>query len=214
MKRTKNAERKSEANEERLAKTWKALIQQYRAKSYGLSGDELEFLDLIERRISRPDPKSAFSHPLHVLAHCVSIGLYPPPETLVSIATAFNRYLKGTDEISLEEAFFGPAKRRVGNHSARQRRQLSDMSWQIPMMWLVDNVGLSQTMAAEIIAESRDVDPQSLARQYRTFKREVELERRHRGLVSISIDASDIWDKMRGSLRTKSMLNSPRKSRK
>lgn len=60
-------------------------------------------------------------HPLRVLFRCVSYGRYPPPELLMAMRRAFDEYLAGGGNLTLEEAFFGKSQRRAGNYAQRDK---------------------------------------------------------------------------------------------
>jgi hypothetical protein len=58
-------------------------------------------------------------NPLSSLNDCIEVPRYPPFEVIVAIAEAFNIYIAAQGKLTLEDAFFGPTKRGVGNYAAR-----------------------------------------------------------------------------------------------
>lgn len=51
-----------------------------------------------------------------VLNTYFDMGVYPPPELLLTIGDMFQTYYHCKGKVSLEEVFFGKSKRGVGNH--------------------------------------------------------------------------------------------------
>lgn len=49
----------------------------------------------------------------------------PAPEVLIAISGAFQIYMLAGGQLELEDLFFGPAKKGVGNYSARTRKPKS-----------------------------------------------------------------------------------------
>ena len=76
--------------------------------------------DYEERFFRRDIDEGLTETPLETFMACLLNGYYPPPEILFSIYGCFERYIGFKGKISLEEAFFGPKKRGVGNWSARK----------------------------------------------------------------------------------------------
>lgn len=60
--------------------------------------------------------------PLEVFMYCVESGFYPPPEVMFSLLNAFQYYFSSEGEVELEEAFFGPKTKRLGNYSAKKAK--------------------------------------------------------------------------------------------
>jgi len=52
----------------------------------------------------------------------LEIPRYPPIEVLVTIADAFDIYMAAGGALTLEDVFFGPAKKGVGNYAARKAK--------------------------------------------------------------------------------------------
>ncbi|MBV1959879.1 MAG: hypothetical protein KUG53_04010 [Pseudomonadales bacterium] len=64
----------------------------------------------------------SFESPLKAYLYYVDSGFFPPPEILLSVMQCFNIYYRSEGELSLEEVFFGPDKKWVGNESAREHK--------------------------------------------------------------------------------------------
>ncbi len=60
--------------------------------------------------------------PIESLGYWLDIPRYPPLEVLVSIAEAFEIYMVAGGELTLEDVFFGPTKKGVGNYAARKKK--------------------------------------------------------------------------------------------
>jgi hypothetical protein len=58
--------------------------------------------------------------PLALLFLHVGFGLYPPPELLLTLNDAFDKYMDGCGKVDLESVFFGNLKTRVGNYAGRR----------------------------------------------------------------------------------------------
>lgn len=61
--------------------------------------------------------------PLDELHNLLDYPLTPPPELLMTIDSMYKNYLVHEGEITLEDAFFGPLKKGVGNHAARKANE-------------------------------------------------------------------------------------------
>ena len=81
-------------------------------------------------RVPIPDYKrvefEAADHPLRVLFRSLVHGRYPPPELLVAMQRAFQAYLDARGQMTLEEAFFGPAVKRAGTYAERSAKAERD----------------------------------------------------------------------------------------
>ena len=89
--------------------------------------------------------------PLSALFGYVSVGLFPPPELLLALNDAYESYLGAGGEKTLEEAFFGPVKKRAGNYSRRaeKRRRDLDIAFHVASL---NSDGLSDERAGENVA--------------------------------------------------------------
>ncbi|MGF1756647.1 hypothetical protein L4D76_01605 [Photobacterium sagamiensis] len=61
--------------------------------------------------------------PLESLNDCLERPRFPPIEVLSAINEAFQIYMLAGGKLELEDVFFGPRKRGVGNYSARCRKE-------------------------------------------------------------------------------------------
>lgn len=120
---------KSKKNEDVLANpnTWEFVRQQRRRLT--VTETQHPFLEGLEhtwQKISsdygqlfqREEDEKFASTPLKALGCLVDMGFYPPPEILLSILACFELYYSSGGEIELEDVFFGPRKRGVGNNAA------------------------------------------------------------------------------------------------
>lgn len=64
--------------------------------------------------------------PVESLQFWRSLPSYPPPEVLMAIEDAFAVYFRAEGRLSLEEVFFGPVKKGVGNYAARKAAENQD----------------------------------------------------------------------------------------
>lgn len=60
--------------------------------------------------------------PVEALPGWFEYPRYPPPEVYIAIVQCFEIYFKAQGKLSLEDVFFGPAKKGVGNLAARKER--------------------------------------------------------------------------------------------
>lgn len=60
--------------------------------------------------------------PFESLDTCIEASRYPPMEVLVTLNDALKMYFWGKGKLSLEDVFFGPEKKGVGNYAARKAR--------------------------------------------------------------------------------------------
>lgn len=63
------------------------------------------------------------NYPIESLSNWLEIPRYPPIEVLAAISEAFDIYMLAGGDLSLEDVFFGPTKKGVGNYSARKARE-------------------------------------------------------------------------------------------
>ncbi len=61
--------------------------------------------------------------PLGSLGYCLERPRFPPIEVLSAINEAFQIYMLAEGKLELEDVFFGPRKRGVGNYSARCQKE-------------------------------------------------------------------------------------------
>lgn len=140
-----------------------------------LDGLEMRWQELEHRFADsnrREDLPRTSAHPLSALFYYVEAGFYPPPELLLALLDAWEVYLAARGEISLDEAFFGPAKKKAGNYSrqAASRLQKYVLSMQ---MHSLRRQGFSKLKAAEKISETLGgrMEPETIARITRPIQR-------------------------------------------
>lgn len=92
-----------------LNQSWELLSEFY---SEGFDGE----------LIIRSDDERTSETPIGAFRYYIEMGFYPPPEILMAIADAFEMYFKTSGKLSLEEAFFGPEKKWVGNKAVRKAK--------------------------------------------------------------------------------------------
>ena len=111
---------------------------------------------------------------LSSIFYYLEFGFYPPPELLLLLHERFDVYMAGEGDVSLEEAFFGPPHRKVGNYAARRR---SNGLYGFSSFHLLQGKkqGFSQHEIAEKFIEENKlhVEPESLLRAVRRKKKKV-----------------------------------------
>lgn len=143
-----------------------------------------EFLN-IERADRRGE------NPLEYLDEALEIPRYPPVEVLATISEAFQIYLAARGSLSLEDVFFGPVKKGVGNYSARKARNKIYLDFQmflqiknvscfrrdLPKLSIEEvaidyiNGGIEALFIDKTDEENEYVDPDSFLRGFRRWKK-------------------------------------------
>jgi hypothetical protein len=120
--------------------------------------------------LNRDDLSSVSKNPIGALCYMVEMGIYPPPELLLTLVDCFNLYKDGGGTVELEEIFYGPVSKRVGNHAARFRKGLDFMGFGMELL-SANKRGLSNIKVAEsyVLKNGLDVDPESLLRSFRRW---------------------------------------------
>lgn len=120
--------------------------------------------------LNRDDLSSISESPIGALRYMVEMGVYPPPELLLALVDCFNFYDSGSGVVELEEIFYGPRKRGVGNHAARFKKKLDFMGFGMELH-TASIKGVSAIKAAEgyVLKHGLDVDPESLLRSFRRW---------------------------------------------
>lgn len=118
--------------------------------------------------VKRDEDEKTANNPLSSLCFHVELGFYPPPEILLAICDALSAYKASQGQMSLEEAFFGPPKRKAGNYA----RQFARDIWKLSLYMEFDRLirdGLTKAKAAEILSEKRqgNPSPETIARMIR-----------------------------------------------
>lgn len=65
--------------------------------------------------------------PLAALFEYAAAGYYPPPELLLTLVDAWQRYTESTNDLTLEEAFFGKPVPKAGNYAKRAMKKRKDL---------------------------------------------------------------------------------------
>ncbi len=118
--------------------------------------------------LNRDDLSSISESPIGALCYLAEMGVYPPPELLLALVNCFQLYESGDGVVELEEIFYGARKRSIGNHSAREKKELDLLTLHL-FFRSNRRKGLSEIQIAEnyVIRNSLDIDPESLLRSYR-----------------------------------------------
>ena len=108
--------------------------------------------------------------PLSALFYFIEMGFYPPPELLLGIADTWQRYMRGGGALTLEDAFFGPPRKGIGNHAARKHSRYRHMWMQWKFHRMIHN-GMSRNEAAEEVSRGLGGKPDadSILRMMRGF---------------------------------------------
>jgi hypothetical protein len=119
--------------------------------------------------IKRDGLERTSDSPLAALFFLLDSGFYPPPELLFALPEAFEEYKAANGTLSLEQVFFGPAKRKAGNYAQRSNKQFRDVWLEFEMHKLL-NQGHTKIKAAEILSRrlGGKPEPESLVRQIKT----------------------------------------------
>ncbi|EJT1341103.1 hypothetical protein QNE93_004217 [Vibrio vulnificus] len=113
-------------------------------------------------------------NPLRDLNYCVELGMYPPPEVLMSISDTYQKYMALKGKINLEEAFFGKPQKGKGNFSSRSHKDSDLFMFQLLLSVnsVTDNKSQYEVASEYLERESRDEDPEHLLRKMRRRKQE------------------------------------------
>lgn len=141
--------------------------------SFNVAWDELNSLyeyngeSVIERG---GDLRRVSGSPFSTLFYFVDMGFYPPPELLLSLQDAWNRYIAAMGVMSLEEAFFGQTKKGLGNYAARKRSALRKMRMRLEFDRML-RAGMARTEIAEEMSNRMGGKPDadSILRSMRGF---------------------------------------------
>lgn len=99
---------------------WEALSS-FRGK---INGEDL---------FKRDESEECYYDPLGALQNYTESGFYPPPEILFAVMQCFEIYFSAGGELSLEDVFFGPEKKWVGNESSRRQKNNVFLSFHVYM---------------------------------------------------------------------------------
>lgn len=118
------------------------------------------------RDIGRAEKPRLADTPLAAFFYCVDMGFYPPPEIMLALMDAYDVYQASRGDLSLEEVFFGPPRRKAGGYARRKAEKMQRMFWGIDIDSL-RRKGHSKAEAAEIVAEKYRgmFEPETIARR-------------------------------------------------
>ncbi len=89
---------------------------------------------------------------LGAMAHFLEMGLYPPPELLLTITDCWYCYVESAGHISLDEAFLGKPKKSSGNYAKQRRTEFRKFRITFDFIQLLKE-GKSRIEAAEIVSQ-------------------------------------------------------------
>ena len=133
------------------------------------AADEDELLDLEgDRERYQGDAVSSF-------VSNVENGFIPPPETLLALSDALNRYLMSNGSMSLDEAFFGePHAKNTAYALAKGTNALKMGAFDalLKMEKLKANPSSQVKLAEDFLADSNadEIDPESFLRSLRRWR--------------------------------------------
>jgi hypothetical protein len=157
---------------------WYAFLESDRAderpvlSSFNAAWEELDAMYAINGRsiMHRGSSAGTAKAPLAALFHYVEMGFYPPPELLLTLYDCWQTYEAASGHLPLEQAFFGPAKKGVGNYAGRRsgRLRIMHMQWEFARHL---HEGKTRAQAAEIISleHGGKPDADSILRMFRGF---------------------------------------------
>jgi hypothetical protein len=114
-------------------------------------------------RAEKPRPADT---PLAALFYCIEMGFYPPPELMLALMDAYDVYKASRGDLSLEEVFFGPPRRKAGGYARRKAEQMQRLFWGMDIDSLMRK-GHAKMKAAELVAEKYRgmYEPETIARR-------------------------------------------------
>jgi hypothetical protein len=118
--------------------------------------------------IKRANDDRCADTPLAAFFYYVDMGFYPPPELLLALHDSYRVYAASRGDISLEEAFFGPPRRKAGTYANREAVRFQRLVWGLNIHRLMRK-GHTKAQAAECIADQeRQIKVDALVRAGRT----------------------------------------------
>jgi hypothetical protein len=153
---------------ERVSK-WHAFCDSDSVTSYPFVHGLVADFDQIDGGLERgADLRTVAATPLQAFFYFVEMGIYPPPELLLTLADCWTRYRGGAGALSLEDAFLGPAKKAVGNQAARDARKFKKLHLQWNFASLLGR-GMTRAQAAEALSllPGMNLDADSILRMCR-----------------------------------------------
>jgi hypothetical protein len=101
-------------------------------------------------------------------SYFVEMGFYPPPEVLLALNEQYQTYLHARGKLTLEEACFGPAKKKIGNHSARLHNESDDFPFALELLAIRSKKRSRIEIAEEYLRKRGvDTDADSFLRNWR-----------------------------------------------
>lgn len=90
--------------------------------------------------------------PLGALTYFLDMGLYPPPELLLTLADCWRTYIENSGKITLDDAFLGKPKKSSGNYAKQKRTKFRRVVMTFDFITLLKD-GKSRIEAAEIVSQ-------------------------------------------------------------
>ena len=113
---------------------------------------------------------------LHSFVHNVEFGILPPPETLLLLHDALQRYLRSNGELSLDEAFFGKPHKKNSSYAmawGSNYEKMMAVSLHVAISQ-ISSKKMTQLDAVETMLtafhQDYDTDPESLLRSWRRWR--------------------------------------------
>lgn len=109
----------------------------------------------------------------------VQFGMLPPPETLLIMAEAMQKYLQGNGNISLDEAFFGRKHKKNTSYAmsfGSNHRLMQKVSLWIAAQKIGNNKTSQLNVVTKLLQEfgdDYDTDPETLLRSWRRWRRQI-----------------------------------------
>ncbi len=104
-----------------------------------------------ERGFTRSSDEGISGSVFDALFVLIGMGVYPPPELLLTLRDCYLEYIRGAGELSLEDAFFGPPKHKGGNFARRQARDERNAHLAAEF-FLLQRDGFSSADAAAVVS--------------------------------------------------------------
>ena len=138
-------------------------------KSWGILTENIDEYKSNDRILDTNFAKNNLSTPLKAFLSFIEMGIYPPPEVLLSICDSFNHYLREKGAVKLEDCFYESKK----GQSSYSRRHSSDYTYSKLLIEINENPDILQLEAAEKIKSDLSIstEPESIERGYRRWKK-------------------------------------------
>ena len=110
-------------------KSWNKALLKRREELENSDGIMLNVIEQEWVSINRDDEfnkrdnlENISDNPLGILDYFMEMCTYPPPELLIVICDMYKKYIHSHGSISLDEVFFGPPKKGIGNYAAQKAK--------------------------------------------------------------------------------------------